>query len=96
MKIICRRYIYSDAPGAMGGFCMEAEREVLAIPRSGDFVELADGWASLRVKDVTFMSDGRVIVELDRTRAGDADDIREYLTLAADHDWSWVGPAPEL
>lgn len=94
MKIILQRHVYSNAPAEAGIWCMRAERDLPGIPRGGDWTELADGWASARVKEVTFMADGRLIAELDKVRTDSPDTLGELHRLVDEHDWKWLGGTP--
>jgi hypothetical protein len=95
MKITIRRHLYIDAPSLAGIYCTETERELAAVPRKDDWIELAVGWTSVPVKDITFMADGQVLVEITRMKTDDPGAVAEEWKLVEDHGWQWVGPAPE-
>jgi hypothetical protein len=96
ISVIVRRHLYVSAPAPVGIYCMETTRSVHAVPRAGDWIELADGWASARVRDCTFMERGsRVIIELDNVKTDNPAMIAEDHQLVDDHRWHWVGPAPD-
>src|SRR5450756_3258162 len=91
MYVIIDLNIYSNPPAEAGIWCIRIRRWLMAVPRPGDQIELADGWASRCVKDTTFMADGRVIVSLEPVKTGNPDVLREKHTLVDAHDWRWIG-----
>lgn len=95
MQVVVRRHLYVSSPAPAGIYCMETWREVAVVPRKDDWIELAGGWASAVVKDVTFMADGQVIVEILRTKTDSPELVAEEHELVSKHGWRWVGPAPE-
>lgn len=94
MKVLLQRHIYSDAPAEAGIWCMRAERVLPGIPREGDWIELADGWASSRVKSISFMADGRLIVDLEKVKTNSPSSLAEDHILVDNHDWEWLGREP--
>src|SRR5450756_2480965 len=95
MYVIIDLNIYSNPPAEAGIWCIRIRRWLMAVPRPGDQIELADGWASRCVKDTTFMADGRVIVSLEPVKTGNPDVLREKHTLVDAHDWRWIGRYPD-
>lgn len=73
---------------------MRIERELPAVPREGDYVELSDDWSSVKVKSTTFMADGSVIVSLERANTNNPDSITAHHRLADEFGWYWLGARP--
>lgn len=94
MKVIIQRHIHSSIPAEPGTWGMRAERTLPAVPREGDWIELADGWTSEKVKRTTFLAGGRVIVDLGNRRTDSPDILAEGHHLVDLHDWEWIGPSP--
>jgi hypothetical protein len=92
--VIIRQHIYSEAVGAVGIFCQEITRNLPAVPRHEDWIELADGWSSAMVRDVTFLVDGRVLAELKNVKTDSPEVVEEHHRLVDEHGWSWIGPPP--
>ena len=74
---------------------MDVKREYPAVPRPGDWIELAEGWASQPVRNTTYMADGSIYVELEPTTTDNPDIIAEELGLCRDYDWDWLGGKPD-
>jgi len=94
IPVIVRRHLYVSAPAPAGIYCMETVRSVHAVPRPGDFIELADGWSAEQVKDCTFLERGNVIIELLPVKTDDPARIAEDYRLVDDHRWRWAGASP--
>jgi hypothetical protein len=95
VKVTIRRHLYINIPDSAGIYCTETERDLAAVPRKDDWIELAGGWTSVQVKDVTFMADGQVLVEITRMKTNDPVAVAEEWKLVEGHGWQWVGPGPE-
>jgi hypothetical protein len=94
VKVILQQYLHTRHPAEPGRWCMRAERELPAIPRQSDWVELADGWVSAPVKGTTFMANGEVIVTLERTTTDSSEIVRGRHRLVDESDWEWLGEQP--
>ncbi len=94
IRVTLQQLIYSRAPAEAGSWCQHAERDVPAVPRGGDEVELADGWASQQVRRASFGADGTVIINLDPVRTDSPHALAEHWELVDNHGWHWVGSAP--
>jgi hypothetical protein len=95
MQVTITRKIISSAPIVSGMFLLRIERELPAVPRKGDFVEMADGWASKEVETgAVFTANGEVIVSLKTTRTDNPELVAELQELVDNHGWRWVGNAP--
>lgn len=95
IPVTVRRHLYVSAPAPAGIYCMETTRSVHAVPRPGDFIELADGWSSEPVKDCTFLERGNVIIELLNVKTNDPARIAEDHRLVDEHRWRWASNAPD-
>jgi len=93
MDILITLKVCSSVPGHSGSWLLAANREVPAIPRAGDHVELADGWCSEDVWYVTFCANGEVHVALRVMKIDDLDRLAEMNTLVTDGGagWFWYG-----
>jgi hypothetical protein len=94
VKVILQQNIYSEYPAEPGRWCMRTERELPAVPSEGDYVELTDGWSSVKVRSTTFMADGSVIVNLEPTKTDNPDSITAHHWLVDEYDWEWLGARP--
>jgi hypothetical protein len=94
MEVLLRRGIRVNEPGPAGEYVMETGRSYAAVPRTGDHVELASGWASLQVRNVTFLADGRLRADLQRMVTNDPERVADALRLVESHGWHWLGKAP--
>jgi hypothetical protein len=88
------RRIYSSAPGRTGTWSVSTRRRLDGVPRAGDHVALADGWASVEVKYVTWRADGPPVVTLMPLDTDYGDPIDEMDQLVREHGWTQHG-APE-
>jgi hypothetical protein len=94
--IVTIRYeVIASSPAQPGIWTLTTDRELPAPPHAGDWIELAPGWASVKVKDVTFMADGRLLADLLVARTDNPSIIAEHHRLADEHGWEWIGKPPE-
>jgi hypothetical protein len=93
VKILITQRVSSSVQGHSGQFRLCTDREVAAAPRAGELVELASGWCSKPVKDVTHRADGTIHVQLHPVIAGCREVLDECDKRAADPDtgWYWGG-----
>lgn len=86
--------IYSSVPDMMGTWAIICTRDYGAVPRVGEWIELAPGWAATRVKDVSFLADGRISVTLQPYKPGTRDGLVEHRQLVEVHGWKVLGGGP--
>ena len=96
MFVTIEMNVYTNAPAEPGIWCLRVQRDMITVPRQGDWIELAEGWASMRVKDVTFMVDGDVIVKLDAVKTNNPELLAEKHDLANQYQWKWIGKPPAI
>jgi hypothetical protein len=89
--VTIERAVVSSVPGHTGNWAIRTTRAVDAVPRSGDDVVLADGWASAFVKRVSVGHDGRVTVILEPCRTDSPETLGEIGVLVRDHGWEQMG-----
>lgn len=77
--------VYSTAKDLAGNWSYNCVRRFPVRPVPGDFVVLAPGWASGRVKDVTFVpapgDEDELHVELEPVKTDDPATVREHEEL---------------
>jgi hypothetical protein len=82
--------IYSGVPGRAGQWSISKTMRLAAVPRAGDQVCLAEGWACETVDRVTFSDGGDVEVVFSMT-TDSPDRLDEMARLVADHGWEQLG-----
>ena len=64
MRVTISQDVLSSVEGHAGQFHLYADREMTAVPRAGEMIELAGGWVSVPVKYLTHRADGSVHARL--------------------------------
>lgn len=82
--------VVSTVPGQVGNWSITRKVEYPAVPRSGDDVEMAGGWASAGVRRATFCIDGAVVVELEPIRTDSPDVLGDLDLLVSQHGWDRI------
>jgi hypothetical protein len=93
VKILITQQVASSVRGHSGQFTLLTERKVAAVPRPGEWIELAPGWCSKLVKDITHRADGTINVELHPVIADCLANLEECNERATDPEtgWYWSG-----
>lgn len=100
IPVTVEQNIVSSLTGHVGNWTITCNRELRALPHSGDVIELAPGWAAVPVKYVAFLTDGRITVHLRGAQIERADVFEEHEELVRDHGWQqhggpWENQNPE-
>lgn len=94
MLVHFRRRVISDVPGHVGRWLLVTERDLPAIPRDGDLIELASGWSSERVKYTTFTAAGEVHIDLRTVTTDSPEALAEWQQLTVTGAWRWFDGGP--
>jgi len=92
-----RQDIVCSIPEIAYVYGQEVRRYLPAVPRSGDFVELAPGWSSAVVDYTTFCADPDepADVKLRTIKTDNPETIEEHQQLVDEHGWRWNTPPPD-
>ena len=79
--------VVSKAEGRTGTETMSARMRFPAVPREGDWIELAPGWSASRVERVFFSDMREPLVRLQQTKTDNPEQLDEYARLILAHGW---------
>lgn len=87
VRVEIRQDVYGDTQ--RGPRLFITHRDYPAVPRIGEFVDLAEGWCCETVRAVYWTHDGRVVVQLEPEQSYQPGDLDEHLKLL---ELGWYEP----